>query len=374
VSLIRETLQCINNNLHRSGILDVQSHLRELLNTRYPSERKGGEEGPIFISAVENRSCGLQVVQLLIDYHADLNGTNQNGDTAAIIAARQGSLDKLKLLIDSGADLSIKNANGDTAFIEAAKNNQLNCINSLIGKASLEEKNRALLIAEKNGQRDIVQKLLTHGAEKNINAEKQKAQTLLNALKDSYEKQGKQSDSKRIIAIEACAKEVEKSMTIGSIAQALTNLSNKMKRYDQQRIFSRYKGSSTDVGISLEKHVNNLFLSGNSKAALRPHALAMDLLVNNYKVLGKNSADAEKVDAALNKIRQLALFKPEEVDKVVSVLKELQKDLKSTPQSKIEKLGFFKKPTTLDDNLLEIINLIEKEIVNNKSLIAPRPK
>jgi ankyrin repeat protein len=52
------------------------------------------------------------MVRLLIDYGADINTIDSDGDTPLHRAASQGSLEIVKSLLDAGADVGAKNNMG----------------------------------------------------------------------------------------------------------------------------------------------------------------------------------------------------------------------------------------------------------------------
>ena len=61
-------------------------------------------------AAVSMRSP--RIVRLLIDYGADINMIDSDGDTPLYRAASQGSLEIVKALLNAGADVDVKNGMG----------------------------------------------------------------------------------------------------------------------------------------------------------------------------------------------------------------------------------------------------------------------
>jgi len=61
-------------------------------------------------AAVSMRSP--RIVRLLIDYGADINMIDSDGDTPLHRAASQGSLEIVKALLNAGADVDVKNDMG----------------------------------------------------------------------------------------------------------------------------------------------------------------------------------------------------------------------------------------------------------------------
>ena len=58
----------------------------------------------------------LSQAKVYLDQGVDVNGKNNNGWSAAMIAASRGNLEMLKLLIEKGADVSLANSDGNTAL------------------------------------------------------------------------------------------------------------------------------------------------------------------------------------------------------------------------------------------------------------------
>ena len=63
----------------------------------------------------------LEVMTLLLDAGANINATEDDGDTALIIAAYFNNLDACKLLVARGADKTIQGKDGKTAKFYAEK-------------------------------------------------------------------------------------------------------------------------------------------------------------------------------------------------------------------------------------------------------------
>lgn len=66
------------------------------------------------------------IVKLLLDASAYIDGAAPNGTTPLMMATRGGYIDTVRLLLDEGADPSVKNENGDTAASWALKAKQTN--------------------------------------------------------------------------------------------------------------------------------------------------------------------------------------------------------------------------------------------------------
>ena len=64
-----------------------------------------------------------EVVRVLINHHADLNITENAGNTALMLAALKNTPEVVKVLLDAKADISLKNPQGNTALMLAAWKN-----------------------------------------------------------------------------------------------------------------------------------------------------------------------------------------------------------------------------------------------------------
>lgn len=93
-----------------------------------------------------------------------INAQAQDGDTALMIASRNGRLGVVRALIDEGANLDTQNINGKTALMIAIFHNHSEIALTLIDKgANLDAQDdvgdTALTIAERNGRSEVVQTL-----------------------------------------------------------------------------------------------------------------------------------------------------------------------------------------------------------------------
>ena len=108
------------------GVVVVTAILTQLLRLL----PKGvGEDAPVLISKRGMKSLltaaahgDLEQTEKLLGLGADINATDENGDTALIHAARQGYSDMIFMLLQYGADAHIANAAGETALTVARMN------------------------------------------------------------------------------------------------------------------------------------------------------------------------------------------------------------------------------------------------------------
>lgn len=61
-----------------------------------------------------------KVLKILLEHGADINFTNENGQTELHMAADRGSIEVLEALAENGADVNFKDKNGQTPVHSAA--------------------------------------------------------------------------------------------------------------------------------------------------------------------------------------------------------------------------------------------------------------
>ena len=128
----------------------------------------------------------LEMVELLVDYGADLNSSAADGNTCFHIACQLGYIKIVQFLVSKGADVNLvcrarstmkTDGEGETGFIRAARNGKFDIIKLLLERNSTEDDsqhidvnfqsengNTALLIAAFQGHYEMARILLEHGA------------------------------------------------------------------------------------------------------------------------------------------------------------------------------------------------------------------
>ena len=118
--------------------------------------------------------CPKEVLQAIIDKGADVNATNQENETALLAACMYGQDFKIRVLLDAEADPNIANKNDYTCLhFSVLGNCSKEVIQTIIGQgadvnAKNQESQTALLLACEKGNTDIVNILLSAGADPNI--------------------------------------------------------------------------------------------------------------------------------------------------------------------------------------------------------------
>ncbi|KAL3480495.1 hypothetical protein BJX99DRAFT_266432 [Aspergillus californicus] len=111
------------------------------------------------------------IVNILLDYHNNVNDRDRSGTTALMWAARGiRGVEMMKLLIDRGANVNFRNREGRTALSLASEKGQVEAVRLLLEKgAVIETKDKkdqtALSYASENGHSQIVDLLLQQGAD-----------------------------------------------------------------------------------------------------------------------------------------------------------------------------------------------------------------
>lgn len=107
-----------------------------------------------------------EIVKLLIESGADVNKTDENGVGPLFAAAQEGNTEIVKDLIKAGADIESKDNNdGATPLLIAADRGMADVVAKLVAKgADVEARSdvgfTALMVASRNGHKDVVEILL----------------------------------------------------------------------------------------------------------------------------------------------------------------------------------------------------------------------
>ncbi|MDD5456797.1 MAG: ankyrin repeat domain-containing protein [Candidatus Margulisbacteria bacterium] len=109
----------------------------------------------------------LDKLQLLIKKGADVNATNEEGDTALTLSADKGHIKIVKKLLEiPGINVNTKNNYSDSALILAVDSGHLNVVKELVKFKELEVNaigengDTPLMLAAENGKMDIAEVLL----------------------------------------------------------------------------------------------------------------------------------------------------------------------------------------------------------------------
>ncbi len=118
------------------------------------------------------------IVQIILDQGADINISNEAGDSAIMIASASGSANVVQRLLNTGAMPDLDNSNGETALMLAAQNGNADVVKILLdnkeeGGVNFDFKNKdgntsLILAVQKTGNVSVVEQLLAAGADPNL--------------------------------------------------------------------------------------------------------------------------------------------------------------------------------------------------------------
>ena len=153
----------------KSKCSDAEYHLELALAP--PKRQEYRKKGEWFYAA---HSGDESEVRRLLDEGADVNETDDNGNTALMAAARCGQIEILKLLMSGKAKLNLADNNGMTALMAASQENHIDAVKVLLKvksshvNAADNDGMTALMRAASNGHAEIVKALLDAGAKPDI--------------------------------------------------------------------------------------------------------------------------------------------------------------------------------------------------------------
>lgn len=130
------------------------------------------------------------ISQILIDAYPNIDGIDQDGDTALTLVSDRGYKNTVKLLLDAGANINSTNVSGDTPLACASLNGHIDVVKILLDRGADPKisdlyGNTALTGAAMYGHKDIIQLLLASGSDINeIDADGYTA--LMYAVKKEY--------------------------------------------------------------------------------------------------------------------------------------------------------------------------------------------
>lgn len=111
----------------------------------------------------------VELIENLIEHHADLNKQNSKGETAIHYACQYGNNEIVEYLIKKGANINALSNSGDSSLMYAIKGNKINIIRILLRNhvdqnIRNNEGETAMIYASKFGFDEIVNYLIEYGA------------------------------------------------------------------------------------------------------------------------------------------------------------------------------------------------------------------
>jgi len=139
----------LENAILNSDLKQVKRHLEAGVD---PNESVGGNNGyPLHYAA-----HSANVIQLLVDYGADVNVKDGKGRTPLHIAAVMAYEEALQILIENGADVNAVDNEGNTPLMLAQRGTPAGSFFSNLGVSMSEE--------EMSKRREIMDLLVANGA------------------------------------------------------------------------------------------------------------------------------------------------------------------------------------------------------------------
>ncbi len=138
-----------------------------------------GHKSALMVAAKYGRT---EMVSLLLDYGADIDTSDSNGETALIYAAENGHAEVISLLIEKGANIHVHNCDGHTVLTFKVIEGNIAMVKQLIklgAKVNLVDADgkTPLLFAAEKGHAEIFALLLDAGAD--IHAKDHNGDTVL---------------------------------------------------------------------------------------------------------------------------------------------------------------------------------------------------
>jgi len=136
------------------------------------------------------RNANREMVQLLLSAGADVNKTNDSGETVLMMLDDDATSDLIWDLVNAGANVNRKDKFGTTALMEVAASNNMDALKTLLdagaeANAKNEEGQTALMLAASGGFVNSVRALVLAGAD--INAkDKEKLDALAHAIDNDH--------------------------------------------------------------------------------------------------------------------------------------------------------------------------------------------
>jgi ankyrin repeat protein len=151
------------------GFRDLAEHLIAK-HPEHVSARGRREATPMHVAALNGHS---DILLLLIEQGADVNGRDSSQDTPLHQASAKGSLEAGRWLLNRGADIDAQNVAKNTALIRAAARGHVEFARMLLERGAMidvrgESSMTPLHLAVCNGQTEVVRLLLERGADAHV--------------------------------------------------------------------------------------------------------------------------------------------------------------------------------------------------------------
>lgn len=135
----------------------------------------------LFMAAV--RTHHFELAELCLAFRPNIDGVDQAGDTALLLAAWKGDVEAVQFLLEKGANCGVRNALGETPIMVALKTDRLEVAEMLLPYIQSLDNNSDVLLdtlllnAVEKGDVQVIEFLIGHSA--NVNARNSAGQTPL---------------------------------------------------------------------------------------------------------------------------------------------------------------------------------------------------
>ena len=131
-------------------------------------------DGDTCLHYIARNDCCTEVVQAVISHGADVNVMNENNVTALMIACGRGNMHVINVLLNAGANPRISDADDHTWLHEAVRGGYSQVVlETMINhgadvNATIKNNRTPVMIACENGNENVINVLLSAGADPNI--------------------------------------------------------------------------------------------------------------------------------------------------------------------------------------------------------------
>jgi len=166
-----DNVPLIWSNLDRSSEIGHLPIIQYLImkNVANVNQTNNDGESPLLVSSRMGR---LRVVQYLVDHGADVNQGNNDGKNPLLVSSRMCHLRVVQYLVQNGADVNQTNNDGESPLFVSSRNGFLSGVQYLVQNgADVNQRDNngetPLFMSSRWGHLSVVQYLVDHGA--NVN-------------------------------------------------------------------------------------------------------------------------------------------------------------------------------------------------------------
>ena len=95
-------------------------------------QMKGADVNRVWVSLLQRWRPSLRTMEILLNAGADINSTDQDGNTALVLAIDRRHFKFAQFLLSHGADVNLYNIKGSSPLSTAAMEGNIDCLNDLL--------------------------------------------------------------------------------------------------------------------------------------------------------------------------------------------------------------------------------------------------